>query len=290
MGEVVIPDWDMFHSKHPAAHLHAAARAISGGPVYVSDRPGHHDFELLRRLVFPDGSVLRAHLPGRPTADCLFADVCRDGKTALKIWNSNAVNGVVGVFNVQGSTYSRQHRSFYTHDAYPAVLRAVVRPDDVANLAWNEIPGANGACLLYSDQSQRKKIVQADDFDDGLEVAVVPNGGAGGCDVVTISPVMEVDGIAFAAIGLTDMLNAGGAVMDVQMAAHGPAGSLVVATLDVRGVGQFLAYASKKPVTVDINGILVEFEYEKSAAELRFHLGGDGSGGVLTLATVTVRF
>ena len=27
-----------------------------GGPVYVSDRPGRHDFALLRRLVLPDGA------------------------------------------------------------------------------------------------------------------------------------------------------------------------------------------------------------------------------------------
>lgn len=79
------PDWDMFHSKHPAALLHAAARAVSGGPVYVSDKPGQHDFELLRKLVLPDGSVLRAKLPGRPTQDTLFDDPLRDGKTLLKV-------------------------------------------------------------------------------------------------------------------------------------------------------------------------------------------------------------
>lgn len=27
-----------------------------GGPVYISDKPGHHDFALLRRLVLADGS------------------------------------------------------------------------------------------------------------------------------------------------------------------------------------------------------------------------------------------
>lgn len=37
LGALLQPDWDMFHSHHPAAHLHAAARAISGGAVYVSD-------------------------------------------------------------------------------------------------------------------------------------------------------------------------------------------------------------------------------------------------------------
>ena len=76
----------MFHSKHSAAALHAAARTLSGGAVYVSDFPGAHDFDLLRRLVLPDGGILRARLPGRPTRDCLFADPLRDGRTLLKVW------------------------------------------------------------------------------------------------------------------------------------------------------------------------------------------------------------
>ena len=52
--------------------------------MYVSDAPGKHDFDVLRQLVFPSGAVLRANLPGRPTRDCLFTDVTRDGVTALK--------------------------------------------------------------------------------------------------------------------------------------------------------------------------------------------------------------
>ncbi|KAG0482086.1 hypothetical protein HPP92_010170 [Vanilla planifolia] len=56
---------------------HAAARAVGGGPIYVSDKPGNHDFDLLRKLVLPDGSVLRAMLPGRPTRDSLFNDPAR---------------------------------------------------------------------------------------------------------------------------------------------------------------------------------------------------------------------
>ena len=49
----------MFTSAHPSASLHAAARAVGGVPVYVSDKPGQHDPSLLRRLVLPDGGVLR---------------------------------------------------------------------------------------------------------------------------------------------------------------------------------------------------------------------------------------
>ena len=35
LGEFMLPDWDMFHSIHPAGDYHGSARAISGGPVYV---------------------------------------------------------------------------------------------------------------------------------------------------------------------------------------------------------------------------------------------------------------
>lgn len=45
-----------------------------------SDKPGNHDFNLLKKLVLPDGSILRAKLPGRPSRDCLFTDPARDGK------------------------------------------------------------------------------------------------------------------------------------------------------------------------------------------------------------------
>lgn len=50
---------------------------------FISDKPGNHNFELLKKLVLPDGSVLRAQLPGRPTLDCLFADPARDGKRSF---------------------------------------------------------------------------------------------------------------------------------------------------------------------------------------------------------------
>ncbi len=172
----------MFHSKHPAARLHAIARsmpshymtrmpaasparippdwlqctassmcpyvhvcvchdvscrAISGGGVYVSDKPGEHDAMLLRQLVLPDGSLLRCAGPGRPTRDCLFDDVLRDGKSALKVWNCNkggpgagpesrVLNGVVAVFNLQGASWDRTKRKFFVHDSKPGMVEAQV--------------------------------------------------------------------------------------------------------------------------------------------------------------------
>lgn len=45
-----------------------------------SDKPGMHDFNVLKKLVLPDGSILRGKYAGRPTRDCLFVDTVMDGK------------------------------------------------------------------------------------------------------------------------------------------------------------------------------------------------------------------
>ncbi|KAI3433391.1 hypothetical protein D9Q98_003207 [Chlorella vulgaris] len=131
LSPLALPDWDMFSSRHVAAEIHATARAVCGGPVYVSDAPGSHAFDVLRRLVLPDGSILRAKLPGRPTRDSLFRDVMRDGDTLLKIWNMNATGGIVGVFNLQGASWDRSRRRFHIHDSTKPELEALVRPTDV---------------------------------------------------------------------------------------------------------------------------------------------------------------
>ena len=273
LGEVAICDWDMFHSQHSAAALHAAARAVSGGPVYVSDRPGRHDFPLLRRLVLADGGVLRARLPGRPTADCLFADVSRDGATALKVWTMNAVNGVVGVFNVQGSAFDRRRRAFYTHDAAPGALGAEVRPRDVPPLA-----AAADRFALWSDA--RRVLTLAGAAGPGLALRVA---GGGGHDVVTVAPVQEAAGVLFAPIGLVDMLNAGGAVLASAFAPaeggnNGGDGCAPVAALRVRGAGAFACYASHRPARVAVAGADAPFEYDAAQGLLRFELPAEELG------------
>lgn len=56
-----------------------------------SDKPNQHDFELLKKLVLPDGSILRAKYPGRPTRDCLFDDPVMDGKRCSSFPSVNSI-------------------------------------------------------------------------------------------------------------------------------------------------------------------------------------------------------
>ncbi|WP_404425021.1 Sip1-related alpha-galactosidase [Nibricoccus sp. IMCC34717] len=94
----VIPDWDMFQSTHATAIMHAACRALSGGPVYVSDKPGQHNLTLLRRLVREDGTILRFPTPGRPVETTLLQDPLRD-PVPLMLFNESGGVGQIALIN-----------------------------------------------------------------------------------------------------------------------------------------------------------------------------------------------
>ncbi|KAF4449434.1 hypothetical protein F53441_7296 [Fusarium austroafricanum] len=46
----VLPDWDMFQTVHEYSGFHAAARCVSGGPIYITDVPGEHDMDLIDQM------------------------------------------------------------------------------------------------------------------------------------------------------------------------------------------------------------------------------------------------
>ena len=73
----------MFWSSKTEARIEAIARVVGGSAVYISDRPGEHDYDLLKSLCTEDGRVLRPLDSGRPPLDCLMSDPLHDG-TVLK--------------------------------------------------------------------------------------------------------------------------------------------------------------------------------------------------------------
>lgn len=71
-GPVYWCDWDMWWTKHKTAVQSAVLRAISGGPVYVSDKVGETDPERLQPLMEADGRLLMCDAPGRPACSQLM--------------------------------------------------------------------------------------------------------------------------------------------------------------------------------------------------------------------------
>uniref|UniRef100_A0A7N0RC68 galactinol--sucrose galactosyltransferase n=1 Tax=Kalanchoe fedtschenkoi TaxID=63787 RepID=A0A7N0RC68_KALFE len=253
LGEFMQPDWDMFHSLHPMAEYHGAARAVGGCAVYVSDKPGQHDFNLLKKLVLPDGSILRAKLPGRPSRDCLFSDPARDGKTLLKIWNMNEFTGIVGVFNCQGAGWCKVGKTNLIHNQEPSALTGVVRAKDVNYLPKVASDGWNGDAIAYSHLAGEVVYLPKN---SSLPVTL----GAKQFEVFTIVPVHRLtNGVAFAPIGLVKMFNSGGAIKDLKYEANGNG----TVEMKVRGCGNFGAYSSRQPKRVVLGSEEVAFEYNE---------------------------
>jgi hypothetical protein len=44
---------DRFQTVHDYSGFHAAARCVSGGPIYITDVPGKHDFNLISQMTGP---------------------------------------------------------------------------------------------------------------------------------------------------------------------------------------------------------------------------------------------
>lgn len=74
-----------------------------------------------------------------------------------------------------------------------------------------------------------------------------------------------------AAIGLVNMLNAGGAVLEASgspgSSGGGGGGGL---SASLRGAGRMLLYASARPVRVALDGADVAFEYQQGEGAVRF--------------------
>ncbi|KAL1556114.1 flavodoxin-like fold protein [Salvia divinorum] len=262
LGEFMQPDWDMFHSVHEMAEYHGAARAVGGCAIYVSDKPGQHDFNLLRKLVLPDGSILRAKLPGRPTRDCLFSDPARDGKSLLKIWNLNDHNGVVGVFNCQGAGWCKVGKKNLIHDEQPGTITGVIRSKDVDYLPRVTDDKWKGDTVVYAH-------LQGDVVYLAKNASLPITLKTREYEVFTVVPVRKLsNGAAFAPVGLTKMFNSGGAIKALKYEAE-KAGSV---EMEVRGCGTFGAYSSLRPKRIEVDAKEVEFEYEEASGFITFAL------------------
>eukprot|EP00252_Welwitschia_mirabilis_P020414 TRINITY_DN4_c1_g1_i9.p1 TRINITY_DN4_c1_g1~~TRINITY_DN4_c1_g1_i9.p1 ORF type:complete len:687 (-),score=117.75 TRINITY_DN4_c1_g1_i9:442-2502(-) len=262
LGEFMVPDWDMFYSVHPAAEYHAASRAISGGPLYISDKPGHHDFQLLRKLVFPDGSVPRARLPGRPTIDSLFSDANRDGKSLLKIWNMNKYTGVLGVFHCQGAAWSFVHKKYFFHDTDPPPLTGTVKAQDVHLLAEAADEDWNGDSAIYFHTAG--KLVRAHQTAE-FSITLKPLEK----EIYTIAPIKRLEeGLSFAPIGLIDMFNSGGAIRELQYDVE--SGRV---EMGIYGCGRLGAYSSVRPTQCLVNSSICDFNHDSPSGLLVLELG-----------------
>jgi len=285
IGEIAQPDWDMFQSKNEVATLHAVARSVGGCSVYVSDRPGEHDFDLLKRLVLPDGKILRALLPGRPTRDTIFADVTRDGVSPLKVWNWNSCNGVVAAFNLQGASWCRSVRKNVLHHGEVPTISTTFALRDLEEREGRESSSGRWSVLktLWSrDGALKEHSVSIMDQTSSSSFSLASRE----CCIFTAAPLLEGyrqdKQFLFAALGLERMFNAGGAVLSVSMTQE-EATKAAMASVSVRGSGPLLFHSTFAPSVSKVDGKEVEFDYDEETKLLRLQLDSSSADRLVNL-------
>ncbi|OJD19921.1 hypothetical protein AJ78_00115 [Emergomyces pasteurianus Ep9510] len=106
----VIPDWDMFQTSHPYASFHAAARCVSGGPIYITDVPGEHDIDLINQMTAPtvDGNtvILRPSVLGRSIDVYHNYNEGRMLKVGSYTGWARTGSGILGLFNISAQKIS----------------------------------------------------------------------------------------------------------------------------------------------------------------------------------------
>ena len=100
----VIPDWDMFQTSHEWASFHAAARCVSGGPIYITDEPGKHNIDLIHKMTAQTTRdktvILRPHNTGKALDPYTPYESQALLKIGTHVGNTRAGAGIMGVFNV----------------------------------------------------------------------------------------------------------------------------------------------------------------------------------------------
>jgi raffinose synthase len=247
LANFAYPDWDMFQSHGPAAEFHAAARAVSGGPVYFTDEAGRERPEILRRLAFDDGRLLMPDEPAQVTRDLLLSDPSVEPvplKIFARVTRPGFAAGVVAAFNVN-KTAARVAGSLGAGDAEmppPASRRtplAVYRSGD------------GSARLLGPEQSLPFELSET------------------GFDLFTLA---RAEG-GVAVFGLLDKYLSPAGVVSVKREAR-------AVTVRLREAGDFGAWVEGAPASVEVDGrALPPSSYSYAGGLLKVPRSAFGAGG-----------
>ncbi|KAI5296400.1 hypothetical protein KEM52_002973 [Ascosphaera acerosa] len=246
-----IPDWDMFQSNHPYASFHAAARCVSGGPVYITDYPSKHDFNVVNQMTAqtPSGRTIALRPSVLGTANGVYHKYTDGGVLAVSSYHGEAPNGtgIFGFFNVSLDKESKHTVALREFAGVKNGLEYVIREYKGNNVSRVMCPEEDTAAATLS--------LALRDW-----------------DIYTAHRVHTVCGSKVAVIGLTDKMTGPAAVLGYKVQATSQDAVEVSAQLKAFGVfGVFVDTLDKKTVAdnvaVTLNGRTVPAEFVAIDAE-----------------------
>lgn len=236
-----VPDWDMFQTSHPYSSYHGAARAISGGPVLITDTPGEHDVGLVNEMtaLSPEGRRVAV----RPTRMAVAADTWdsfESGRVLKVRAGCEAGAGILGCFN--------------TAEGQVEEMLGV----------WEVLGRKCGKGEMVVRSYRTGQVFVPETEVQGLVKVKLETRG---WDVLSAFPFVDVGGKKVAVLGLVDKISGAAAVAEV----HVDDGGLVV---KLKALGRFAIFvrgAKTCSVVVTVDG-----EHEIASDQVRYE---DTAGG-----------
>jgi hypothetical protein len=254
----VLLDFDMFQTKLERGRrdklydrvmsLHAAARCISGGPVYFTDTPRIHDVDLLKALSSRGANHHDVVLRPNNVASPLDPYKPYDSTSLHWIKNSAGPTGeesyLLGAFNISHDTVSE-------------------------SVDWTQFTGA-GFILrsyksgdLWSPSNHREMSLSSGDWDIVTAaplVSVNRTTDLHDWELVSSAPLHESSGSSIALFGLIDNISGSAGLCSVDVI---DGGSSVVVSMELKAYGIVGLYASFPVDNVEafVNGVAVDSKY-----------------------------
>lgn len=239
-GHFLWMDWDMFLTEHATGKYHAAARAVSGGPIYFADEPGKHDATLINRTVYADGTTPRSAAPARVMTRSVFKNL-NEGHSPLELVTPFKYGTMCSFFSMVISS-KENHPS------------ASICDFDIAAVEELTNTGKTYACWSETRQ-ELTKLKQGDTLAITLPALEF--------ELLTLSPIEN----GFAPIGFVNMFNTLGAVEECEYQSSG------AIRMKLHGNGSFVAYSATKPTKILVNGETCEFSWDSE--KLCFDVSSD---------------
>ncbi|KAI1378578.1 glycoside hydrolase family 36 protein [Hypoxylon crocopeplum] len=249
----ILPDWDMFQTDHEFAGFHAAARCLSGGPIYITDAPEKCNIGLINQMAGPTPRgktvIFRPSVVGKS----IDAYTGYSEPVMLKIvsYHGRAVTGtpMLGVFN----TSQQPLRELIPLSRIPGALESmlyVVRAHHSGLVTPVMKPGSSAALLAVSLD------VRGYDIFTAFPVAQFDSETNGRVFVANLGLIEKMTAAAAITADQSELLHTGKVFLDTRLKALGVLGVYISSLPDMSIERDFMVTIQGQPIsphTVTVN-------------------------------------
>lgn len=212
----------MFQTAHPYSSFHAAARCLSGGPVYITDEPEKHDLDLIDQMTARTvgGKTVTLRPPVLGKAIGMYNAYGEERLLRLGTFSGGkrTGTGILGVFNVS-----------------PRILSELI--------SLSEFPGVED-CQEYIVRAHTtgdiSNVMRLDDKNRALSLELAVKGW----EILSSFPLhsfklkgsQQVDGIKVAVLGLLEKMTGAAAVLSTEMYVDGHGRLRIESSIKALGV------------------------------------------------------